>query len=289
MTLSRDDSRPLKIVRVIARLNVGGPARHVIYLRERMNHGPSRTVLVKGAESETEGSLEGLARERGVECVHLPELGREIRAMDDWAAFWKLFRLLKQERPDILHTHTAKAGALGRMAGLLFRWTVPGGRRMKMFHTFHGHVLQGYFSPLKSWVFRFVERWLARASTRVITLSEGLRDELVSLGIAPAEKIAVVPLGLELGDFLAIGYRRGEARENGFRSSLEIPPETFLVGIVGRLVPIKDHETLFESIRILIGKGMDVHLARRRTPGGVGGSGERNPCRRVRPICWMAV
>jgi glycosyltransferase involved in cell wall biosynthesis len=88
------------------------------------------------------------------------------------------------------------------------------------------------------------------------------------LGIAPSEKIAVVPLGLELGDFLAIGNKRGEAREKGFRASLGISTETFLVGIVGRLVPIKDHETLFEAVRLLIGQGMDVHLA-------VVGDGER--------------
>ncbi|MFQ5692696.1 MAG: glycosyltransferase, partial [Nitrospinota bacterium] len=195
MTAPGRNRPPLKILRVIARLNIGGPARHVIYLTERMNAGAFRTVLVKGAESGTEGTMEGLACERGVEPVYLPELGREIRAWDDGVAFWKLFRLMRAERPDVLHTHTAKAGALGRTAGLLYRWTTPGGRRMKVFHTFHGHVLRGYFGPWKSLLFRRMERLLARASTRVITLSEGLRDELVGLGVAPAERIAVVPLG----------------------------------------------------------------------------------------------
>jgi len=275
MTVPITDPSPLKILRVIARLNVGGPARHVIYLTERMNQGSFRTVLVKGAESQTEGSMEDLARERGVQCVRIPELGREIRAMDDWVAFWRIFRLLRQERPNILHTHTAKAGALGRMAGLLYRWTTPGGRTMKVFHTFHGHVLQGYFGPWKSWVFQLVERGLARATTGVVTLSEGLRDDLVSLGIAPSEKVAVVPLGLELEEFLAIGDGGCEARQKGFRASLGIPPEAFLVGIVGRLVPIKDHETLFESIRLLRAEGKDVHLA-------VVGDGERREGLEVR-------
>ncbi|MDP7387227.1 MAG: glycosyltransferase, partial [Nitrospinota bacterium] len=107
------EKRPLKILRVIARLNIGGPARHVIYLAQRMNEGLFRTILVKGAEAEAEGTMEDLAEERGVRCAYIPELGREIRAGDDWVAFWKLFRLLRRERPDVLHTHTAKAGALG--------------------------------------------------------------------------------------------------------------------------------------------------------------------------------
>lgn len=251
----------MKILRVIARLNIGGPARHVIYLAERMSAGEFRTLLVKGAEAESEGTMEDLARERGVGYLYIPELGREIRPWDDWVAFWKLFRLLRKERPDVLHTHTAKAGALGRAAGLLYRWTTPGGRRMKVFHTFHGHVLQGYFGPWKSLVFRWAERLLARASTRIVTLSEGLRDELAALGVAPAERIAVVPLGLELSDFLAVGEERGQDPGAGFRASLGVPREAFLVGIVGRLVPIKDHETLFQAVGRMCGEGMDVHLA----------------------------
>ena len=203
MVQSGQEKRPLKILRVIARLNIGGPARHVIYLTQRMNEGPFRTLLVKGAEAEAEGTMEELARVRGVEYVHIPELGREIHAGDDWAAFWKLFRLLRRERPDVLHTHTAKAGALGRLAGWLYRWTTPGGRRMKVFHTFHGHVLHGYFGPMKSLIFRWAERLLARFTTRLITLSQGLRDEISALGVAPPEKITVVPLGLELAEFAA--------------------------------------------------------------------------------------
>ncbi len=258
MTKFPDVSRPLKIVRVIARLNIGGPARHVIYLAERMNRGSFRTVLVKGAESKTEGTMEEIAKTRGVGCLFIPKLGREIRASDDWGAFRELFCLLRSERPDILHTHTAKAGALGRLAGWVYRWTTPGGRSLKIFHTFHGHVLQGYFGPLKTQVFRWIERLLALVSTRVITLSEGLREELVNFGVAPREKIQVVPLGLELSGFLNTKNKNED--DGSLRSSCGIPPEAFVVGIVGRLVPIKNHETLFKAARLLINEGLDLHL-----------------------------
>lgn len=260
MTNPADAPRLLKIVHVIARLNIGGSAQHVIYLTEKMNDGPFRTILVKGAESETEGTMEGLARGRGVEFIFISELGRKIQASDDWVAFRELLRLLRKERPDILHTHTAKAGALGRMAGWVYRWTTPGGRGLKIFHTFHGHVLHSYFGPLKTWIFRWMERILASISTCVITLSEGLRGELESFRVACREKIRVVPLGLELSEFAGSGYGKGDGGDATFRRSLGVPHEAFVAGMVGRLVPIKDHETFFEASRMLIDEGMDLHL-----------------------------
>lgn len=251
-------SEPLRILRVIARLNVGGPARHVIYLCERMNNARFQTLLVKGSEAEGEGTMEPLARERGVRTHFIPELGREIHPFDDWVAFVKLYRLLLRERPHILHTHTAKAGALGRLAALLYRFFPPTARRrsLRVYHTFHGHVLEGYFGRWKSLLFRAVEAFLAATSTRVITLSPALREELSALGVAKKGRIAVVPLGLELGPFLKVGGRDGS-----FRSELGVPASAFLVGIVGRLVPIKDHGTFLQGARALLEGGIDAHFA----------------------------
>ena len=249
---------PLKILRVIARLNVGGPARHVIYLSERMNDASFQTLLVKGSEAEAEGSMEPLARSRGVEPHLIRELGREISPFDDLIAFFKLYRLLLREQPHILHTHTAKAGTLGRLAALLYRISSLTAKRPRLlvYHTFHGHVLRGYFGKCKSLLFRVVEGFLAASTTRVITLSAALREELVALGIAKRERIAVVPLGLELDSFLEV-----EGQDGGFRSELGIPASAFLVGIVGRLVPIKDHRTFFRAARNLLGGGVDAHFA----------------------------
>ena len=269
--LVKRKSNPMLTLRVIGRLNVGGPAQHVIYLTERMNQGPYRTVLVKGSESKGEGTMEALAHERGVNFVYVPELGRELSFRGDIVSFWKLFRLLRRERPGVLHTHTAKAGTLGRLAGLFYRWTTPEGRDLKVFHTFHGHVLgSGYFSLATRSVYLLVERILARtATTKVITLSERLRDELVNLRVAPLDHIAVVPISLELDDFLAVGDSENGKLSSSFRISLNVPTEAFLVGTVGRLVAVKDHETLLEAVSLMLGEGLDVHLA--IVGGGEGG------------------
>jgi glycosyltransferase involved in cell wall biosynthesis len=225
----------VKIVRIIARLNVGGPAIHVILLSARLRAAGYETILVKGREAPSEGDMLDFARELDVRPVVVPELGREIRWWDDVLAFWKLVVIIRRERPDIVHTHTAKAGLLGRVAAWLAG--VP-----LIVHTFHGHVFHGYFSPSRTRLFVALERWLARRTHRLVAVSERVRGEVLAHGVGRPERFHVVPVGLDLKRFAECDARRGEARDE-----LGLSPDAPLVGIVARLVPIKRHEVFLTA------------------------------------------
>ncbi len=212
----------MKIVRIIARLNVGGPAIHVVLLTARLRARGYETILVKGTEAPSEGDMLDFARDLDVRPVVLPQLGREIRWWDDVMAFWNLLALIRRERPDIVHTHTAKAGLLGRIAAWLAG--VP-----LVVHTFHGHVFQGYFSPARTRIFVALERWLARRTHRLVAVSERVRDEVLARGIGRPERFHVVPVGLDLQRFAECDPRRGQ-----LRVELRLPPQAPLVGIVAR-------------------------------------------------------
>lgn len=220
-----------KVMRIIARLNVGGPAIHTVLLTDLLDTGRYHTRLVTGIEAPTEGSMRYLAVERGIEPLIIPEMSREISWRDDLVALFKLIGLMRREKPDIVHTHTAKAGFLGRTAALL---ALPG-RRKKLYHTFHGHVFHSYFSPRKTRAFIRIERFLARFSHRIIAVSERTRQELIEFGIASPDKIIVVPLGFDLEPFIECERHRGEMRKE-----LGVSDDTVLIGIVARLVPVKN-------------------------------------------------
>ncbi|MFI5338533.1 MAG: glycosyltransferase family 4 protein [Candidatus Methylomirabilales bacterium] len=248
--------RPIRIARVIARLNVGGPAQHAILLTAGLDRTRFLTTLITGIVGSGEGDCLSAARARGVEPVVIPTLGPAIRPMHDLVALAKLVALFRQFRPDIVHTHTAKAGTLGRLAARLAG--VP-----KSVHTFHGHVFEGYFSPAATQLFLRIERVLARMTDRIITVSPRLRQALLAEGIGRPEQVEVIPLGLDLDRFLRMP--RGQA---DLRPSLRIPAGTPLLGIVGRLVPIKDHPTLLQALTLFPDGGQAPHLL-------VVGDGER--------------
>jgi glycosyltransferase involved in cell wall biosynthesis len=241
--------RPIRVARVIARLNIGGPAQHVTLLAAGLDRARFATTLITGVVGEGEGDYTEAARARGVEPVVIPELGRAIRPSRDLVVLYKLVRLFRHLRPDIVHTHTAKAGALGRLAARVAGVPVT-------VHTFHGHVLEGYFSPAATRTFLAIERWLARGTDRLITVSPRLRAQLLAMGIGRPDQMEVVPLGLDLGRF-RLG--RG-ASAPALRASLGLAPGTPLLGSVGRLVPIKDHPTLFRAVAQLGTDGEAAHL-----------------------------
>ncbi|MFA5027725.1 MAG: glycosyltransferase [Candidatus Methylomirabilota bacterium] len=241
--------RPIRVARVIARLNVGGPARHTVLLAAGMDPRRFATTLITGRVEPDEGDFGFLAAERGVVPVTIPELSRALHPGRDLAVLVKLVRLFRRLAPDIVHTHTAKAGALGRVAALLAGVPVR-------IHTFHGHVLDGYFSPPVSRLFLAVERGLARRTDRIVILGPRLRAAMLALGIGRPDQYAVIPLGLELARFRSV--RRDPL---SLRATLGVPAGAPLLGSIGRLVPIKDHPTLFRALAAVPAGPAAPHLA----------------------------
>jgi glycosyltransferase involved in cell wall biosynthesis len=244
---SRHDTVP-KVIRVIARLNIGGPARHAVILQQGLTDAGYTSVLVHGTPTPDEGSFEQLIASRGLTSVRLAGLGRRVNPFDDIVAFWSLLSLIFREQPDILHTHTAKAGTLGRLAGWLLNLTRRRHRRCQLVHTFHGHVFSNYFSKVGSFIVRLIERTLARGTDAIVTISNRQRDDIVQrFRIAPAAKVAVIPLGLELDDLLAMDRPLRE-----WRTEIGWTEDEFVVGFVGRIVPVKDVPTLLHAFAALV-------------------------------------
>jgi glycosyltransferase involved in cell wall biosynthesis len=237
----------VKVLRVIARLNMGGPALHVAYLTAGLRDREYETTLVAGTLARGEDSMAFVARGLGVEVVTIPELGREISPLRDLIATLRLARLIRRERPQILHTHTAKAGTVGRLAARL----AGSARPPIVVHTFHGHVLRGYFGPVRSRLFRWLERWLARDTTVLIAVSPQVRDDLVGLG----EKFAVIRLGIELEERVADMDGRANTRRY-----LGIAPDRFTVGWIGRMTAIKNTEDVLSAFKTLRARGVEATL-----------------------------
>lgn len=234
-------ARRLRVLRVIARLNIGGPARHVTILDRGLRARGHETLLAFGPVGEGEGSLEDLARDLPTRPI--PELGRRIRALSDAVAFLRVLRLMFRVRPDVVHTHTAKAGTLGRLAAALYNLTRRRQSRAIVVHTFHGHVLAGYFGPVGDRLVRTTERVLARLTDRIVAISEQQRADLCDrFRIAPPDRVVVVPLGLELDDLLAL-----TPAHPSLRRTLGIADDAVVIGFVGRLVPIKQPLLLAEA------------------------------------------
>lgn len=234
---------PVRVLRVITRLNAGGPARHVVWLSSGLRDRGYGTLLVAGHPAPGESDLSAFASERGVPVRTLPDISREISPREDAAALRSLLRIIEEFDPHVVHTHTSKAGLLGRAAARLANARRSRDRRIRIVHTFHGNVLSGYFSSLKSAFFRGLERELARfASDALVVLSPQQRSEIVErFRIAPPGKVHVVPLALDLGAFDRLPPR------GAFRRELGIPEGSFLVGIVGRIAPVKNHELFLRA------------------------------------------
>jgi len=238
----------MKIVRVIARLNVGGPAKHVVWLTKGLSSPQFESLLIAGTVPPGEDDMGYFATEMGVVPVFVPEMSREISPKDA-LTIWKLYRLFHREQPDIVHTHTAKAGTVGRLAGLLYRWLTPRAflgrpRPCYFVHTYHGHIFHSYYGPAKTRLFLTVEKILARLGTdRIIVVSEQQRREInEEFAVGRASQFAVIPLGLDTGV-----YAQWQEHRHTFRDELQADANDILVGIVGRLTEIKNHELFLQA------------------------------------------
>ena len=221
--------RKYKILRIIARLNIGGPALHVIILNSELNQDTYISQLVTGRESPAEGNMNDFAAERNVHPIIIDALGREIFIRDDLKALVNLIHMIRREQPDIVHTHTAKAGFVGRLAAKLTGVPV-------IVHTFHGHVFHSYFGYLRTKFFLWLERLLAKFTDVIITVGEQQRNEIIGYKIAAPDKVISVPLGLDLKPFV-----NSSSHSDMLQRELDLEPDILLVGIVARLVPIKNH------------------------------------------------
>jgi glycosyltransferase involved in cell wall biosynthesis len=259
-------SEPVRVLRVIARMNMGGPALHVSYLTRGLAGRGYATTLATGEVSRGEDSMAYVTDELGVELLRIPKLHREISAVRDPVSIAHLVEVIRRVRPHILHTHTAKAGTVGRIAALLARDARP----PVIVHTFHGHVLRGYFDPLRTEVFRETERRLAKHTSRLIAVSPEVRDDLVALDVAPAEKFSVIRLGLDLDARIEDGRTRAEMRR-----LFGVPDDRVVIGWIGRMTAIKRVEDVIgafaelrrrgsEATLCLVGDGPDREPAERR-------------------------
>jgi len=237
----------IRVLRIIARLNVGGPAIHAVLLSEGLNNDRFSSHLIAGKPEKEEGDMAYFAKERGVTVTTIPELGRHIRPWNDLVALFKIFRIIMKEKPDIVHTHTAKAGFIGRLAASL------AGVPVKV-HSFHGHVFHSYFGPVRTRVFIFIERLFGRFTDRIIVVSDSIKDDICGrFKIVDGSKVSVIGLGLDLDKFRDAAPLKGK-----FRKELNIGEEVVLTGIIGRLAPVKNHKLFLDSIALLDKEALDA-------------------------------
>lgn len=227
-----------RIVRIINRFNLGGPTYNVAYLTRYL--APEfETLLIGGMKDESEASSDFILQQNGLTPTIVPEMRRSINPVNDIVAYNKIKKLIKDYKPHIVHTHAAKSGALGRMAA--FACNVP-----VTVHTFHGHVFHSYFGGLQTSIYKNIERHLAKRTTALVTLSEIQKRELADIHhIAPRDKFHIVPLGFDLEKF----WTDKETKRKNFRKQYCIEDNEIAIGIIGRLVPVKDHKMFLTAFK----------------------------------------
>jgi glycosyltransferase involved in cell wall biosynthesis len=244
----------MKVARVITRLNIGGPSIQAIALTSRLADRGHQTRLLHGRIGPGEGDMRYLAA-RDAHLVYVPTLGRAIAPLDDLRTLARLYRELREFQPTIVHTHMAKAGLLGRLAARVYNVTRGAAPRARLVHTYHGHVLEGYFGGARTSVFIALERWLARISDAIVAISPAIRGELLDqYRIGRPEQYRVIPLGFDLAPFAAIN---GEARARA-RQILQIDVNAPVVTTVGRLTAIKQHHLFLDVAERVIARHTDA-------------------------------
>ena len=245
--------KPIRIVRIIDRLNIGGPAKHVTWLSAGLNHGEFETVLITGTVPDGEGDMSYFARAARIEPLIIKEMSREM-GLRDLLVIAKLVRRLRKLKPDIVHTHKSKAGAAGRVAAMIYKWWTPSAlwlrpRQCRIVHTYHGHIFHGYYGAAMTRLFLAIERTLARFCTdRIIAISEQQRSEISeTYQVGRPDQFEVIPLGIDLDE--------STTRPGNLRAELGINEDEIVIGIVGRLCEVKNHAMLLEAVAQLLKEG----------------------------------
>lgn len=230
----------MKILRIINRFNLGGPTYNVSYLTKYMP-AEYQTLLVGGVPEKSETDSLHILHHLNIEPIIIPEMSRSINPLKDFQTYNKIKQIIKNYKPDIVHTHASKAGFVGRLAAI--HENVP-----LIVHTFHGHVFHSYFHPFITKLFIDIERYLAKKTDKIIAISPLQKKELSEVfKIAPPDKFEVIPLGLDLNKFA----ENQEIKRKSFREKYNISEDIITIGIIGRLSPIKNHTLLIDAIQIL--------------------------------------
>ena len=263
----------IRVLRIIARLNIGGPAIQAINLSAGLRNEHFKTMLVCGDVGHNEGDMSYLAMEKNVRPQIIPSLVRELSLSNDLKTIVTLRKIIRHFKPDIIHTHTAKAGTLGRLAGISFNLFKKGKGKIKFVHTFHGHIFHSYFSRPKTYIFILIEKALAYFTDQIIVISSLQRKDICEkFGVASSEKVQIIPLGFDLSKYQAVLQSREklscqseteinvESTRNELLNKIKhirgryLPDdsgEILLTGIIGRLTPVKNHRLLLDAIRCL--------------------------------------
>jgi glycosyltransferase involved in cell wall biosynthesis len=232
-----------KILRIINRFNLGGPTYNAAYLTKYLEPD-YETLLIGGQHDESEKSSMHILDNLGLKPIIIPEMQRSLNPYKDQIAFKKIQNIIKEFKPDIVHTHAAKAGALGRRAA--YKMGVK-----QIYHTFHGHVFHSYFGSFKTRIFKEIEKNLAKKSTKIIAISEIQKRELSKIHkICPEKKIEVIPLGFDLERF----NTDKDSKRKEFRKKWNLKENEIAIGIIGRLVPIKNHKFFIDAIQEVLKK-----------------------------------
>ena len=226
-----------RVLRIINRFNIGGPTYNAVFLTKKLSD-KYETILVGGAPEKTEADSMHILEEYGVKAKILNEMKRTPSFFSDRKAYKELKKIIKEFKPDIVHTHASKAGALGRKAASSCKVPI-------IIHTFHGHVFHSYFGKIKTTIFKVIERYLAKKTTSIIAISEKQKEELsIEHKICPANKIKVIPLGFDLNRFKE---NRSENRVK-IRLKYKLNQDHIAICITGRLVPIKNHDFFLQVV-----------------------------------------
>tara|TARA_Y100001970_G_scaffold159011_1_gene194509 strand:+ start:25438 stop:26631 length:1194 start_codon:yes stop_codon:yes gene_type:complete len=239
-----------KILRILNRFNVGGPVYNATYLTKYLDNKSYETLLIGGKAEKHEASAKYILKNESINYKEIKYMKRSISIINDFISFFIVLKIIYRYKPDIIHTHATKAGLIGRFASFFYY------KKIKLIHTYHGNVFEGYFNNFKNKLILIIERYLASKTTKIIAISRLQKYDLINKYlISKKDKIEVVPLGFDLNRFV---NDQNEKRIKT-RKKIKVKNEEVLITIIGRVVPIKDHRFFIDVFKYCMIKS-DISL-----------------------------